>query len=294
MTDTKSNTKRIVAMAAALTIQCGVALTPATAFAACEGVKLYDVSGGSFTVDSSLMENWFMAGEPVALVVPMQIIDHPRGLVVFDTGIADDVAGGGCEAYWGEGLCQFLSPNWSRENVIDRQLAKLGHSTADVKYVVYSHFHLDHVGNLEMFPDASHVVQKVEIQHAWWPERYFSGGFLMKDFDDARDFTYMELNGDFDLFADGCVQIISTPGHTVGHQSLLVRLANTGSVILTGDAIVSPRHLEGVPQGVSQSLVQSAASTERIKRLRDANGAQIWITHDLEQYNGRKHGEAYD
>jgi glyoxylase-like metal-dependent hydrolase (beta-lactamase superfamily II) len=240
------------------------------------------------------MENLFTAGKSVSLVVPTQVIEHPKGLVVFDTGFADDVADGGCEAYFGKGLCDFLSPNWTRENVIDRQLKKLGHAVDEVKYVVYSHFHLDHVGNLEMFPRATHVVQLAEIRHAWWPERYDRGGFVLKDFDEGRDFTYMELAGDFDLFGDGCVQIISTPGHTVGHQSLVVRLPKTGQVILTGDAIYSPRHLEGVAPGISQNLVQSAASIARIKGIRDAHGARIWITHDVEQYKARRQGHPYE
>lgn len=272
-----------------------MAIAAGSAFAACEGVKLYDVSGGSFVVDSNLKSAWSMeVGTPWSLVVPQQIIEHPRGLVLFDTGLADDVADGGCEAHWGEGMCQYLQPQWTRDDVIDRKLQKLGFSTDMVKYVIYSHFHVDHAGNLELFPKATHVVQKIELRHAWWPDKYFRGSFVLKDYDDARDFDYLELTGDFDLFGDGCVRILSTPGHTPGHQSLLVRLPKTGSVILTGDAVVSADNLTGTPPGYTQNLTQSLDSIERIKMIRDAEQADVWITHDMEQYEGRRHDEAYE
>ena len=151
--------KMLAAATAAFALTCG------SAFAACEGMKLYDVSGGSITVDSRYMSAWGESGEPVPLVVPMHVIEHPRGLAIYDTGIAAAVADGGCEAYWGAGLCNFLTHEWSRDHVIDRKLSKLGFRTDQVKYVIYSHFHLDHTGNMTMFPDATHVVQKIEIQH---------------------------------------------------------------------------------------------------------------------------------
>lgn len=270
------------------------ALASGPAFAACDDMKLYDVSDGSFVIDSSFAYAFFAAGEPVQLVVPQQVIVHPRGVVLFDTGIADDVAEGRCHEHWGEGLCDGMGATWSRDMVIDRKLAKIGHSIEDVKYVVYSHFHLDHVGNIELFPDAVHVVQRDEIREAWWPERFYSGAFVMNDFDDARDFTYLELEGDYDLFGDGCIQIISTPGHTPGHQSLMVRLPKTGPVILTGDAAVNPDHLEGAPLGYVYDIQGSLRSVERLKQLRDRDGADIWLTHNMEQYKGRRHDQAYE
>ena len=178
--------------------------------------------------------------------------------------------------------------------MIDRKLERIGHGIDRVRYVIHSHFHLDHVGNMEMLPNATHVVQKVELQHAWWPEKYFRGAFVLKDFDDTRDFDFMEITGDLDLFGDGCVRIIETPGHTPGHQSLLVSLPQTGPVLLMGDAASSPEQVTGVPPGFTQSLMQSFASIEKLKRIRDAEGAQMWITHDLEQYKRRKHDTAYE
>ena len=71
--------------------------------------------------------------------------------------------------------------------------------------------HLDHIGNIEMFPHAIHAIQKMELYQAWWPEKFQRGGaHVLADYDDARDFTYLELEGDYDLFGDGSVRFVST------------------------------------------------------------------------------------
>jgi len=89
-----------------------------------------------------------------------------------------------------------------------------------------------------MLPKAIHVIQKKELYQAWWPENFQRGGaHVMADYDDARDFNYLELDGDYDLFGDGSVVVLSTPGHTLGHQSIKVQLPETDTVILSQDAI---------------------------------------------------------
>ena len=84
--------------------------------------------------------------------------------------------------------------------MIDTQLRKLGYSVDNVKVVVTSHSHLDHIGNVEMFPKAIHVVQKKELYQSWFPEKFQGrtspGIFVLKDFDDAREFNFLELDGD--------------------------------------------------------------------------------------------------
>ena len=101
--------------------------------------------------------------------------------------------------------------------------------------------HLDHAGNMEMFPDAIHVLQKAELKAAWWPEKFQRAAFVLKDFDGTRNFNFLEIEGDFDLFNDGKIKIIETIGHTQGHQSLMVKLKNTGTLFLAGDAVYTSR-----------------------------------------------------
>lgn len=188
---------------AAATVAAAVLAGGAAHAASCEGMKLYQVSSGTLTLDKSGLTKGVDIGKMFTIPVAMYIVDHPRGVVVFDTGNADDVSGDGCVAYWGKGLCDAISPKQSRDEVIDRQLQKFGYTTDQVKYVVYSHFHLDHAGNIELFPKATHVTQRAELEFAWWPEKWFAGAYVMKDYDETRDYNFWELSGDFDLYGNG-------------------------------------------------------------------------------------------
>jgi N-acyl homoserine lactone hydrolase len=226
----------------------------------------------------------------ITIPVSMWVIDHPKGLVVFDTG--NNVAiTENCKAYWAPGNCDFLKPSQKREDTIDMQLKKLGYSTDAVKVVVTSHTHLDHVGNIEMFPKAIHVLQKKELYQGWWPEKFQGrttpGSFVMADLDNAREFNFLELNGDYDLFGDGSVQILSTPGHTLGHQSMKVKLASGRSIIITQDAVWMQENLDGYPAGLNYSVQDYTNSLNRLKFMRDLEGADLFMAHDGDQYKAK-------
>jgi len=234
----------------------------------------------------------------ITIPVSMWVIDHPKGLVVFDTGNNVAISDGldNCKKYWAAGNCDFLKPSQKREDVIDKQLEKIGHSADKVKVVVTSHTHLDHVGNIEMFPNAIHVFQKKELYQGWWPEKFqgreVNGSFVMADLDNARNFNYLELEGDYDLFGDGSVMILSTPGHTLGHQSMKVKLASGGSIIITQDAVWMQENLDGYPAGLNYSVKDYTNSVNRLKFMRDLEGAQLFMAHDQDQYaksGGRWH-----
>ena len=228
----------------------------------------------------------------VMMPVNMYIIDHPKGLVVFDTGNNVAISDGNCKSHWNSWICDNLQPSQTRAEVIDKLLEKVGYRVGDVKIVITSHSHLDHIGNIEMFPDAIHVIQKKELYQAWWPEKFQRGGaHVMADYDDARDFTYFELGGDYDLFGDGSMVVISTPGHTLGHQSVKVQLADTGTVLLTQDAVWVEENLEGYPAGLNYSILDYNKSVQRIKMLRDIENAQLWLGHSMNQYE--KMGEKW-
>jgi N-acyl homoserine lactone hydrolase len=262
--------------------------------ASAEGtIKLYQVSSGVLELDKGWMTAMRDVGKKIKVPVAMYIIDHPRGLVVYDTGNNVAVSDGQCESYWGK-LCGAFLPIQKREEVIDRQLEKFGYKTSDVKYLVLSHMHLDHAGNMEMFPNATIVVQKVEMKTAWWPEKFQAAAFVLGDFDDARNFNYLELEGDFDLFGDGSVVVLDTKGHTQGHQSLMVKLQNTGALFLAGDAVYTPENEAGVIPGITWNTYESMQSINRLKMLRDAHQGQLWFSHGAEQYDSHKHDSYYD
>ena len=222
----------------------------------------------------------------IKIPINMWIIDHPKGLVVYDTGNNVAISDGGCKSHWMAGSCDFLLPSQTRSDVIDKQLEKLGYSIDDVKIVITSHSHLDHIGNIEMFPNAIHVIQKKELYQAWWPEKFqrSSGAHVMADYDEAREFNYFSLEGDYDLFGDGSLMILSTPGHTLGHQSVKLRLPETGTVILSQDAIWMEENLEGYPAGLKYSVLDYTNSVNRLKMMSDIESAPIWMGHSIKQY----------
>jgi len=223
----------------------------------------------------------------ITIPVSMWVIDHPKGLVVFDTGNNNAIADGKCKSHWVAGNCDFLKPSQKREDTIDSQLKKLGYSTDQVKAVVTSHAHLDHIGNIKMFPKAVHVIQKKELYQAWWPEKFQRDGgvFVMGDFDGpARDFNYLELEGDYDLFGDGSVTILTTPGHTMGHQSLRIKLASGKTMVLAQDAIWMKENMEGHPAGINYSVKDYNTSVNRLKMIRDLENADVYFGHDQDQW----------
>ena len=70
----------------------------------------------------------------------------------------------------------------------------------------------------------------------------------------TREFNFLELDGDYDLFGDGSVMILSTPGHTIGHQSMKVKTASGGTIIITQDAVWMQENLDGYPAGLNYSV----------------------------------------
>ena len=224
----------------------------------------------------------------VTIPVNMWVIDHAKGLVLFDTGNNVAISDGKCKSYWAAGLCDGLKPSQKREDVIDAQLKKLGFQPEQVKAVITSHSHLDHMGNIKLFPKAVHVVQKKEMYQAWWPEKFQGregGVFVMGDFDGpARAFNYLELDGDYDLLGDGSIMVISTPGHTLGHQSVKVKLPSGKTIVMAQDAIWVKENLEGYPAGLNYSVKDYDASINRLKMIRDLENADLYFGHDPDQF----------
>ena len=249
--------------------------------------KLYWTASGLFgPFDIKGLIPSYPDSRDIKIPVNMWVLDHPKGLVVFDTGNNVAISDGQCKTHWAAGMCDFIKPSQTRDDVIDKQLEKLGYKIDDVKIVITSHSHLDHIGNIEMFPNAIHVIQKKELYQAWWPEKFQRGGaHVMADYDDARDFNYLELNGDYDLFGDGSVIVLSTPGHTMGHQSIKVKLPETGTVILSQDAIWMEENLEGYPAGLNYSVLDYTNSVNRLKMMSDLENAKLWFGHSGKQYD---------
>ena len=149
---------------------------------------------------------------------------------------------------------------------------------SDIKYVAVSHSHPDHIGNVAMFPQSMLLVQKAEYE---WPSQL---GPRFKP-----ELPVTKLEGDHDVFGDGSVIIVATPGHTPGHQSLLVKLLKSGALLLSGDAVHFKENWDNrrVPE-FNSNEEQSRASMQRMANIMAKEKAQLWINHDKAQRDGLK------
>jgi glyoxylase-like metal-dependent hydrolase (beta-lactamase superfamily II) len=227
----------------------------------------------------------------ISIPIMMALIDHEKGLVQYDSGNNVAVSDGNCKNYWAAGMCDFLKPSQKRADVIDMQLKKIGKSVSDVKVYVMGHSHLDHAGNLEMFKDSIIFAQQVEIYQPRWQAAWQRGpAFVAADHDGTNDFNYAAINGDYDLFGDGAVVILDTRGHTLGTSSVYVKLPS-GPLVVAGDAIWMEENLEGYPAGLNFSVQQYFASIDRLKWIRDLQGADLIMGHSSNQYKGGKYNK---
>jgi N-acyl homoserine lactone hydrolase len=245
------------------------------------GLRMNAMNVGPLTVDTNLL----VAFAPGHVEVPTTaaVILHPtHGAVLWDTGINGAVADPDRrEAYWGANVANSFVPNgFRREHAIDAQLENLGIKPKDVRYVLYSHLHLDHAGGMSYFPDAIHVVQRDEIRYAMWPDSWTSPVYCQNDFRDIRKLNVLEIDGDFDLFEDGTLRLLKTPGHTPGHQALVVNLPNRGRICMAADTGHQRSGFDTlVPMPWDWSTSAMTMTRMRMKQL-ERSGVPLFLCHD--------------
>jgi N-acyl homoserine lactone hydrolase len=260
-----------------LLVAATLTTNPGHAQSAKPGVeKLYILNCGEGVAgDISRWSPGLNEGKSMNFVDSCYLIKHAQGWFLWDTGVADAVAA------MPDGLAP-ADPKavlWRRPKTLAGELDRLGLKPADIKAMAVSHTHPDHVGNVEMFPTAMLYVQKAEYE---WP-----GVNNAPRFKAEHPVTILE--GDRDIFGDGSVTILSTPGHTPGHQSLLVELPKSGAIVLSGDAVhlTSNWEIRAVPS-MNSNREQTQASMQKIADTLAKEKAQLWINHDKAQRDGLK------
>ena len=248
--------------------------------------RLWALDSPTFTIDAGTL----MYGLTGDLTIPMPayLIEHPKGLVLFDTGLVP-AAMDDPRAVYGD-LADLTNIRAAPDLRLDRQIEALGYKTSDVTHVIASHAHFDHSGGLYLFPEAKFYCGQGEMQFAYWPAKIGAGYFRYADLDATRNFNWYEIPGiDVDLFGDGSMVILFTPGHTPGELSLLVRLPSR-NFILTGDTVHLRAALENeIHFPVDADTKAAVQSLQRLKLLRDTADATVWITHDPEDWAELQH-----
>lgn len=243
------------------------------ALAGCAGVpaaptaeRLYVMDCGQNSApDQSRWSPGVAVGQPVVLSNNCYIVRHPRGTLLWDTGYPDALA---------ERPVTNANGTASRTRTLASQLVEIGLAPADIRYVAVSHTHGDHVGNVAAFAGSRVLIQRAEYEWAFAPGR--NPPF-------PSDIPVEKLDGDRDVFGDGSVVILATPGHTPGHQSLRVRLKG-GAFVLTGDAAHFRDNWDNrrVPS-MNVDANATRASLARLDATLKAENATLWINHDRPQ-----------
>ena len=240
--------------------------------------RLYALNGGlAVAPDRSVYTPGKWQGEQVTLTCNAYLIRRAGAWLMWDTGIEDAVAaepGGRVIAHNIRGIVA---------RTLAAQLADVGITPADVRTVILSHAHFDHVGNAALFPHAIWHIQRREHEAMFGPD-YQSHGYAPALYGGLKQARIELMDGDLDLFGDDSVRVVSTPGHTPGHCSLLVRLANTGPVLLSADVAHDRFNMEHRCVPIMNSDAEaSRRSMERVDGVVRDEGAQLWLNHDIVQ-----------
>ena len=238
-------------------------------------ISLYALTCGRLTGRMKDM----MEGEEgeVTLPIPSYLIEHPKGTVLFDTGMHPELQQDPA-ARIGRAARIFKFDYKAGEEVSAR-LEAIERDPGKVTHIVNSHLHFDHAGGNALIPNATLVIQRREWEAGHDAETAAKVGFDLKDFDLGH--PVRQVDGEHDLFGDGRIVCLPTHGHTPGHQSLKVRL-DSGDVVLTGDACYFCRTLR--ERRLPRFVWDREAMLKSLDRLAalEANGARLFFGHDPE------------
>lgn len=220
-----------------------------------------------------------ITGEDGTLTLPISswLIDHPDGLVLFDNGMH---AGLQTDTTRLGRTVEFFRPEYHKGEEVSARLNERDIRPGDIDLMIFSHLHFDHAGGTGEIPDARIVIQKAEWDAGHDQKLIEQGVYDPIDFDHGHEVQAVEA--EHDVFGDGLLRCIPTPGHTPGHQALRVELAS-GPVVLTGDCVYFERMLdEMIVPRFGYDTDQQRQSMRELAAMRD-DGCRLLYGHDEAQ-----------
>jgi glyoxylase-like metal-dependent hydrolase (beta-lactamase superfamily II) len=254
-------------------IESRVSAPPAAAPAAPKTVRLYVFDCGLFLERDNAPAVYHLTRAQVAdtrMSVPCFLIAHPKGTLMWDVGVIPD-------ARIGENIGGAVATR-----TLASQLTEIGYQPADITYLAMSHGHRDHSANANDFAGSTWLTPLSERDFM------FAGNNPRVDpayYDKLKTSKTIIINTDeHDVFGDGKVVLKAAPGHTPGHQVVVVKLAKSGTILLCGDLYHYPeeRSLRAAPPNNEQGgIEQTVASRQKIEAYLVKTKAQMWIEHDF-------------
>jgi len=216
----------------------------------------------------------------ITLPVPAYLIDHPKGRVLFDSGL-NVLTQSDPESYITSTGMRFNTFFFSPGEEVSSRLEAIDIAPDDIDLIVNSHLHYDHAGGNALLPNADLLVQEPEWEHACaLPDE--DVGYRKVDFQTGQKVRLVK--GEHDLFGDGSVVAFPTYGHTPGHQSLRVR-TDRGDFVLCGDACylrhaLENDHLPGILHD-REAMLRIFASFRSLEQA----GARLVFGHDPDMWD---------
>jgi glyoxylase-like metal-dependent hydrolase (beta-lactamase superfamily II) len=238
-------------------------------------IKLYAFDGGTVMANNLNLfaQGDTYKGESKELSDAFFVIQHPKGILLWDTGLPEMLVGND----------PYTTPDGgftiSRKDSTLQQLKSIGMDSADVDIIAFSHIHFDHTGGANHFANAKWLVQQTEVDFI------NSDAIKGNSFYAPDSFSKLEnkqiLEGDYDVFGDGTVVIKYFPGHTAGHQTLFLDLPNEGPTMLSGDIYHFEKNREDaiVPQ-FNYDIPESETSIKAFEAFVKEKNAKVYIQHD--------------
>lgn len=253
----------------------GAAWLLSSACAAGADLRLYTLDCGHATFKDmgQFSDTGEYDGTQGDIAVPCFVIRHPKGVLLWDTGLGDKFAASK------NGTDMGATVHLSVPVTLLAQLKSLGLAPQNVTYVAFSHLHWDHSGNANEFPGSTWIINRRELAAAIVTPP--PDGIDPATFSAYKSAKTQLIDGDYDVFGDGTVRILAAPGHTAGHQVLELKLQKSGMVILSGDLyhLRSNREFMRVPAG-NASRAETLASMNRIETIVKNTKARFVVQHD--------------
>jgi N-acyl homoserine lactone hydrolase len=236
---------------------------------------LYMMDCGAGEFDYGVLVALQRPGEKVISPFSACLIDTDDGAVLVETGVNPDGRKDPIAAA-GERACA-TKLMLREEDDIRARLKEVGLAPGEVRHVILSHMHWDHAGGCKFFSQATFVVQRAEYRFALYPDRAFSKPYVRHLFEGMSKLDLREGDGEV---VPG-VWVVSSPGHTPGHQSVLASLPESGKILLACDVINTWSNIDlETPGGLTWNAAVALESIRRLVQLAKRENATLVPGHD--------------